>query len=270
MLVLILAAGHVIIRESARPASTAVNLASLYWIYYKEDLNRLHALDPALIAATLSGPGTYALEQSEAGSRLPAGAIPIQLFFGSAGFATALRQDTIISGVRNVAYDPEDWPATPVAEQQNPLAAMKSFAGAAKSHRLRPMLLPGRDLMQVPGEVCAKKQGDTLSQAYLSCKIPTAAADAPVFVIQSAPVEADLTQLVNLVRQASVQARTVNPKVIIIATLNTAPGGTPISSADVTEAARKILPYVQGFLINSTRATDPAMISFLQALQNGS
>lgn len=270
MLVLILAIGLIIFRKPARSASTSVNLASLYWIYYKEDLNRLHALDPALIAATLSGPGTYALEQSEGGSRLPAGVIPTQLFFGSAGFTTALRQGTVIPGVSNVAYDPEDWPATPVPEQQDPLAAMKTFAGSAQSHGLRPMLLPGRDLMQVPGGLCTKKHGQTLSLAYLSCRIPSAAGEAPVFVIQSAPVETDLTQLANLVQQASAQARAVNPKVIVIATLSTTPGGKPISSTQVSLAARKILPYVQGFLINSTRATDSGIISFLQALQNGS
>lgn len=270
ILVIMLAVGLIIFHRTARSANTAVNLSSLYWIYYKEDLNRLRALDPAIIDATLSGPGTYVLEQSGGGSRLPGGAIPTQLFFGSAAVTTAARPGTIIPGVRNVAYDPENWPVTPVAEQQNPMAAMKTFAESARGQGMQPMLLPGRDLMQVPGGRCTKKQGETLTDAYLRCGVPAAAAYAPIYVIQSAPVELDLTQVGNLVRQAAAQARAVNPDVIIIATLNMTPGGKPVSDTAVCQAARKILPYVQGFLINSTRSTDSRMISFLRALQGGS
>ena len=57
---------------------------------------------------------------------------------------------------------------------------------------------------------------------------------------------------------------------IVIATLTTTPNGSPVGYTALNQAARAILPYVQGFELNSTAPTDSRMIAFLHALSNGS
>jgi hypothetical protein len=44
----------------------------------------------------------------------------------------------------------------------------------------RPILVPGRDLMMVPGAVCSYRPQETISQAYLRCGLPATAAYAPI------------------------------------------------------------------------------------------
>lgn len=270
ILALLLVVGLALWRISAQSAVKPINLATLRWIFYKEDLNRLRKADPALIDTMLSGPGTYALEQSAAGA-LPSGAIPAQTFFSYTDFQSAIQNGTVIPGVRAVLDDPEGWAATPVAEQQDPLPAMQLFGQAAQANGYTGILAPGRDLMQVPGGVCTKRQpSDTLSQAYIYCGIPAAAAYAPVFVIQSAAVETNQAQLTQLVQAAAAQALAANPNVVVLATISSTAGGSPVDPSVLTQAARSILPYVHGLLLNSTQATDPAMLSFLHALAAGS
>jgi len=269
ILALVLAVGLAVWRVTARSAVKPVDLTSLYWIYYKEDLARLQPLNPDLIGQTLSGPGTYVLEQS-AGGTMPAGAIPTQTFFSDAGLQAAIANDTVIPGVKAVLDDPENWAATPISEQQNPLPAMRQFGQDAQAGGYQALLAPGRDLTAAPGAACAQTPSQNLTQAYLACDIAAAAADAPIYVIQTAPVETNVTQLTQLVQQAATQARSANPNVIIIATLSTTSNGGAVSSAALATATRTMLPYVQGFLLNTTAATDGQMISCLQALDTGS
>lgn len=253
--------------SAARPAATPVSLSSLYWIYYKEDLSRLQPMAPGLIGQTLSGPGSYALEHNAGGSPLPSGVRPVQLFFSYADEQAALQGGGILPGVKMLAYDPEDWAATPVAEQQQPLSYMRQFAAAAKAGGYQVEQAPGRDLMQVSGAACGQQKGQTLSQAYVSCNLAGAAAGASIYVIQAAPVETDLPDMTQLVKQAAAQARAANPNAIVLATLSTTtPGNTSVSGAAINAAARAALPYVQGFEVNSTAATDSQFIAFLHDL----
>ena len=146
------------------------------------------------------------------------------------------------------------------------MSAMQGFARAADSGGYQPVLTPGRDLMLVPGAMCAKQRGRTISQSYLHCGLPAAAAYAPIYVIQSAAVETKLTALRQLVREAAAQARKANPKVTIFATLSVSPNGTYVPYTAVLQAARAIRPYVQGFEMNNIRPSDWRMIDFLTGL----
>src|ERR1051326_7195230 len=107
--------------------------------------------------------------------------------------------------------------------------------------------------MLVSGALCAKQHGHTISQSYLHCGLPAAAAYAPIYVIQSAAVETNLTALRQLVREAAAQARKANPKVTIYATLSVSPNGTYVPYTAVLQAARAIRPYVQGFEMNNVK-----------------
>ena len=50
-----------------------------------------------------------------------------------------------------VMYDPEDWSATPVNEQKNPVKYMTLFGQLAHAHGLKVIQAPALDLGTVPG-----------------------------------------------------------------------------------------------------------------------
>jgi len=251
---------------SAEPAGRAVHPGQLYWIFYKEDIERVNRFDPAIVQQLVAGPGTYALTRSPHGPKLPPGVIPVENFFSAASIAQAISTGQIFPGVKAVAEDPEDWRATPVPERLTPIRYMKQFSSSAASRGLMPILVPARDLMRVKDAACDQTPSQTISQAYITCGIPQAAAGARMFVIQSAAVETNLPQLRQLVRQAAAQARKANPKVIVLATLSAAPNGTAVPTSALTQAANAVLPYVQGFEMNSEPENDREAVSFLRSL----
>lgn len=269
ILALLLAVGLAVPLVESRSAIKKVNLSTLRWVFYNEDLNRLSTADPGLMARILASPAAYSLIGAGAGSVRPE-AIPTEKFFSYADFASALQSGTILPNAKAVLYDPENWAATPVNEQQDPMRYMRLFGETALGHGFPAILAPGRDLTNVSGGTCTKSAGETLTQAYLRCGLASAAAYVPIFIIQGAPVETDLGQFKQLVQQAAAQARAANPNVIVLVTLSTDPGGVLVSSAVITQAARTALPYVQGLLPNSTAATDGTMIAALRKLANGS
>ena len=153
------------------------------------------------------------------------------MFFSSAELQAAIQHHRVIPGVKFVVDDLEDLGITPRAERKEPIPAMKGFAHAAHARGYQPILIPGRDLMLVSGAMCSQQRGHTISQSYLRCGLPAAAAAyAPIYVIQAAAVETNLTALRQLVQEAAAQARKANPKVTIFATLSVSPNGLRSSS----------------------------------------
>jgi hypothetical protein len=251
---------------SANTMGSQISLSSVYWIFYREDFDHLRALDPGLFEQILASPGTYILEHSVGGPHLPPEAIPTEIFFSTAGLQAAIDQHQVVPGVKAVADDLEMLATTPTSEQQNPIPAMKGFADTADANGYQPILIPGRDLMLVPGAVCSRQPVETISLAYLRCGLPKAAAYAPIYVIQAAPVETHLGALRQLVKKGAAQARKANPHVIIFATLSVSPNGADVPYTAVVKAAVAIRPYIQGFAVNDVRSADSRMIDFLLAL----
>ena len=255
-------------RVSATSVSGPISLSSVRWIFYKEDFNHLNVEAPALIKRLLAGPGTYVLEHRAGGPPLPRKVIPAEMFFSSAGLQAAIDHDRIIPGVKVVVDDLEDLGIAPAAERKAPIPALKGFAHAADAHGYQPVLIPGRDLMLVPGATCSQQRRHTISQSYLRCGLPSAAAYAPIYVIQSAAVETNLSALRQLVQQGAAQARRANPNVTIFATLSVSPNGAWVPYTAVLQAAKVIRPYVQGFEMNNIRPSDWRMIHFLAGLSH--
>jgi hypothetical protein len=253
-------------RVSATSVSRPISLSGVHWIFYKEDFNHLRAESPGLIRQIIAGPGTYVLEHRLGGPPLPPQVIPAEMFFSSAGLQAAIRHHRMIPGVKFVVDDLEDLGTAPAAEQREPMPAMKGFAHAANTHGYQPVLIPGRDLMLVSGAMCSQQRGHTISQSYLHCGLPSAAAYAPIYVIQSAAVETNLPALRQLVQEAAAQARKANPNVTIFATLSVSPNGAFVPYTAVVQAAKAIRPYVQGFEMNNVRRSDWRMIHFLAGL----
>ena len=257
-------------RVSATSVSGPISLSSVRWIFYKEDFNHLKDEDPDIIKQIVASPATYVLEHSVGGHRLPKPVMPAEMFFSSAELQAAIDQGQVIPGVKVVVDDLEDLPTTPAAELHAPIPAMKEFAQAATANGYQPVLIPGRDLMLAPGAKCSKQPGSTISEAYLRCGLPAAAAYTPIYVVQAASIETNLTELQHLVRLAAARARKANPNVTIFATLSVSPNGAYVPASAVVQAAEAIRPYVQGYAMNNVRPSDPRMIDFLTGLSQGS
>jgi hypothetical protein len=257
-------------RVSATSVSGPISLSSVRWIFYKEDFNHLKDEDPDLVKQIVASPATYVLEHSVGGHRLPKPVMPAEMFFSSAELQAAIDQGQVIPGVKVVVDDLEDLPTTPPAELHAPIPAMKEFSQAATANGYQPVLIPGRDLMLAPGAKCSKQPGSTISEAYLRCGLPAAAAYAPIYVVQAASIETNLTELQHLVRLAVARARKANPNVTIFATLSVSPNGAYVPASAVVQAAEVIRPYVQGYAMNNVRPSDPRMIDFLTGLSQGS
>ena len=251
---------------SASSTGKPLGLSSVYWVFYKEDFNHLSAEAPALMKQVAAGPGTYVLEQRVGGTRLPARVIPVQYFFSSAALQAAVGHHQVIPGVKVVADDLENFAITPASERKNPIPALRGFGDDAHAHGYRSILMPGRDLMRVPGAVCSQRPGTTISQSYLRCDLPTAAAYASIYVIQAAAVETNLSALRQLVQDGAAEAHRANPHALVFATLSVSPNGLFVPSSAVVAAAQEIRQYVQGFFINDLRPSDSRMLAFLQAL----
>lgn len=251
---------------SASTAGRRISLSSLDWIFYKEDFNHLNVEDPSLMKQVAASPATYVLEQRAGGDPLPASVIPVQYFFSNTGLHAAIAGHKVIPGVKFVADDLEDFAITPATERKNPIPAMRGFADGAESNGYRPILIPGRDLMRVPQAVCSQQPGTTISQSYLRCDLPAAAAYAPIYVIQAAAVETNLPALLQLVQDGVAQARKANPHVTIFATLSPSPNGSDVPASAVVKAADAIHRYVDGLFINDLRPDDSGMIAFLKKL----
>ena len=258
------------VTASASSAGPQISLSSFRWIFYKEDFNHIRAKSPALIQQILAGPGTYVLERRRGGPPLPARVVQVQILYSQYGLQKTIDKNRIIPGVQLVSDDLESWTITPKDERHDPMSAMADFAQTAHDNGLRPVLVPGRDLMRVPNAVCTQQPHFTISQAYLTCGLPAAAEYAPVFVIQASAVETDQTALLDLVQQGAAQARKANPKVLVFATLSVSPNGATVGYGAVVKAARLIAPYVDGFSMNNIRPSDPRMVGFLQALSQAS
>jgi hypothetical protein len=214
----------------------------------------------------LASPATYMLESWMGGPHLPRQVIPAEMFFSYAGLQAAISHHRVVPGVKIVVDDLEDLGITPKTERKEPIPAMKDFAHAAYANGYRPILIPGRDLMLVPGAACSQQRGFTISQSYLHCRLPAAAAYTPIYVIQAAAVETNLTALKQLVQESAAEARKANPKVTIFATLSVSPNGGFVPATAVIRAAQVIRPYVQGFEMNNIRRSDLRMIAFLAGL----
>jgi hypothetical protein len=178
-------------------------------------------------------------------------ATPTQIYQSYARFLADVTAGRIDSRVRAIAYDPEAWSLTPPAERRQPGAYMRLFATLAHDHGYQVLEAPGRDLMEVNSASCHKQVGETLSHAYLRCRIPGfAARDADIFEVQSQVLESTLGKFHHLLVRAAAQARQIHPGVVVLAGLSTKPPSGVASAGVMIAAAREAAKTVDGLWVN--------------------
>ena len=235
----------------------------LYLVISEDDLRDLRVVAPRLVAKLLTRRTTIVLAPGPSAPTRPGAAVGTAFFTSYTEFIGRLRRHAIPPGVRAVAYDPERWRATPVAERLDPERYMALFAGAAHRHGYAAILMPGRDLLAA-ARSCRQQPGEDLDAAFLRCGLAGEGARlSQVFEIQTAPVELSTTELRGFAAACARQAKAANPSVVLIATLSTQPGTGSANGWQLARAAAAVRPYVRGFQLNLTRQSTRAAVSFL-------
>ncbi len=232
------------------------------WVITRVNAELLEALNPTVAAAFFDGPGTIAL----GGYR---GAIPAMGWASLAAFEADVETGLVPDEVRIVMYDPEAWEHTPIAEQLDPATAMAEFAELAWSQGYQVLMTPHPNLVTVPGAACLKLADESVTAAFLRCRLPAAAAQsADVLDLQLQDLQRDFERYREAVTQAGEQARQANPSVQVLAhlTTRTAPDPTVLYSA-----WRSVQPVVDGCYIGVPAGVRARVaIGFLRMIAIGS
>jgi hypothetical protein len=235
----------------------------LYLVISGQHLRDIQLVAPGLAAELRARRTTIVLNPASTTNQA---AVGTALFTSYADFAGKIQRHAMPAGVRAVAYDPELWRATPVAERIDPQRYMRLFAAAAYQHGYATILMPGRDLLAGAGP-CRQQGGEALDGAFVRCGLAGEGARlAQIFELQTAPVELSSTQLRGFAAACARQARAANPSVVLIATLSTQPGGRWASGGQLARAAAALRPFVQGFQLNMTRWSTRAAVTFLRTV----
>jgi hypothetical protein len=186
------------------------------WIATTPTLARLRALDPGATALYFDRPASFVLGGQAEGS------VAARAWSDEAEFEQDLASGAIAPWVRAVMYDPEGWPATPLGERRDPIAAMRAFSRAARAAGYEVIITPHPNLVDVPGAECRRSGTETESAAYVRCGIGAEAARlSDVVEIQAQWLEWDPATYRAFVEVAAAQARRANPDVVVLAGLST-------------------------------------------------
>jgi hypothetical protein len=210
----------------ACPAPVAV-ASEQFWIATGTTVKTLHAVDPSTTARVFDQPSAYVTGNEDGTqNQVPAGwsAVPTLKYESYARFRADVLNGRISPAIRSVVYDPENWTATPLEERQDPYRWMRRFFELAKSQGYHVQQAPSRDLMQVPGAVCRKRTGETLSAAFLRCNVAGRAAPyADLLHLQAQVLARDPAVYRWFVSANRDQVLAANPAVVFTSNLSTSP-----------------------------------------------
>ena len=144
------------------------------WMITGSNMSKIGRTHRDLASAIFDRQSAYGLGNPDADQvQVPDGyrAVPTLIYRSLARFRADVGAHRIHPGIKAVMYDPESWGDTPIAEQNDPITAMHSFANLAHAHHYQVVLAPARDLMGVTTAVCQKTH-ETNDAAYLRWGCP--------------------------------------------------------------------------------------------------
>jgi hypothetical protein len=211
---------------------------------------------PGIAAIAADAAASHLLVNTEPfvmlGPRVPAippdwNAVPFRSFTQFAAIRNALAMGGLGPQVRGIMYDYERWRFTPEEEQRSPAGYVKQAADLAHAQGLLLLTAPAVNLVTV----MAPEDGGKRYDAYLRLGIAADAARyADVFDIQAQGSERNIELYANFVRQAAIQARQANPKVVVLAGISTQPGGQQVTANDILRAVAATRDFVDGYWFN--------------------
>ena len=96
---------------------------------------------------------------------------PVLSYTSYAQFQSDLTSGAITFPYKWVMYDPENWAATPVNEQQDPVKYMTLFGQLAHANGLKVIQGPALDLATVTGPVLPRETGESADQWFVRVNI---------------------------------------------------------------------------------------------------
>ena len=174
-------------------------------------------------------------------------AIPFASFTSFRAMTAALQHGALPPGTKGVMYDNEKWRFTPDQEQRDPARYEKFAADLVHAHGLLFLTAPAVDLVTVLAPGSDQRRYDS----YLNLGIATVAArNADVFVIQAQGSERNIPYYASFVGRAAAQARSANPKVIVLAGISTNPSGQRVTADQILGAIAATRDSVDGYWFN--------------------
>ena len=269
---------------------TSPSFSKVRWIVTDDDLKVLRELDPN--DSTTYFNSSRANLQGHAGLQVPAGWSTVaQRHYTAFESCTTARDprrctsltDDLKAGAISpsfgpvVLYDDERWPKTPTEEVKDPCKYMQQFTRLAHAHGLITVMAPDQNIAG-PAVGLPYQGGESENwQSYLRQGLGTCAARTGTerYHIMAQPFESRWgptperttvggeADFVNYVTQASLQAKAVNPKLVITAGLSCNPRYNPTAQIMYQESV-DMLDFVDGYWLNLW--AKPTGVAYLKML----
>ena len=187
---------------------------------------------------------------------------PVLTYTSYAQFQSDLTSGAITYPYKWVMYDPEEWAATPVNEQQDPVKYMTLFGQLAHANGLKVIQAPALDLGAVTGSVLPRLAGESVNAWYMRVNIAGAAAAAgDIYLLQD---ESNTTVAggvyASMFNTTKGQAQTANASVKVFSEVSTVNG----TAAQMATAAQSISP--DGYYV-AAAGNIPQTDQFLQLMK---
>lgn len=172
-------------------------------------------------------------------------------FTSASALIDALDHNRVPASVPYLLLDLERWPLTPVAEQQNPIGALRSAVSAAHAHGKCVIFTPALDLV---GVVDPRGQASAIYQSFDRLILRPGAAVSDVFEIQAQHTEGS-SLVTSFAPGAIASARAVHPQMPVFVGLSTNPNGQHVSAQDLLDLYHaSAAAGASGYWLNIPRA----------------
>ena len=164
---------------------------------------------------------------------------PVLTYTSYAQFAANIKARAITYPYKWVMYDPEDWTATPVSEQQNPVKYITLFGQLAHANGLKVIQAPALDLAYVTGSLLPRQPGESANHWFVRVNLAgKAAAAGDIFQLQNESNTTAGGQYAYLFNATEAQAQAANASVKVFSEVSTVNG----TAAQMATAAQSISP----------------------------
>ena len=157
------------------------------WSMTAGNVQSLSGVDPSNASYFFNTPAAYGSGASLVKTPVQAhyATTPVLSYTSYAQFQSDLSSGAITYPYKWVMYDPENWAATPVNEQQDPVKYMTLFGQLAHANGLKVIQAPALDLATVTGSVLPRQTGESANQWFIRVNIAgKAAAAGDIFQLQ--------------------------------------------------------------------------------------
>ena len=172
-------------------------------------------------------------------------------FTSASALISALDHNRVPIDVPYLLLDLERWPLTPVAEQQNPIGALRNAISVAHAHGKCVIFTPALDLV---GAVDPGGRASSIYKRFDRLILRPGAAATDVFEIQAQHTEGSLLSI-DLAPSAIAAARAAHPGVPVFVGLSTNPNGQRVTAQDLLEVYdASAAAGASGYWLNIPRA----------------